>query len=514
MESLQQDGSKRPIVAALLPPVARACAAASILWFTPALDTADGADIAFTDVTAAAGLTMTYQPYPPMIPQVEEWMIGGMAIDDFNNDGWPDLFVFASGDAPDRLFMNNADGTFTDQASSWGIASVHGGAAACTGDFNRDGWIDIYLASYGSATNNQGVPGKNRLYKNNGNNTFTDVAASAGVLFNSQVIAAGNGCCFGDYDLDGDLDLAVAAWKFTSNGSRLFRNLGDGTFQNVTGVAISFPNGTWGFTPAFADMDEDGFPELLLAADISTSRYYKNNGAGAFIDFTAQSGTGLDEDGMGSCIGDFDNDGLLDWYVTSVYIDTPAQGFYNGNTLYRNLGNHQYVEISGMAGVKDGGWGWGTLAIDVDQDGWLDIMEVNGRPTDQWLGEREYLWRNDGDGTFTEVPQTTWGFPKEEGRAVAWIDYDRDGDLDLVIVYNKGPIKLFRNDTTGAGNWLQLRFDASANDRVPPQGKLTRVTAKVGSATYMRYLDGGHGYGSSSEPMIHFGLGNATLIDE
>lgn len=473
------------------------------------------AQIIFTDVTAAAGLTTTYAPSAPMIPGVDEWMLGGVAVADFNNDGWPDIFVMMSGGGPDRLFINNGNGTFTNQAVAWGVAAVHGGGAVCAGDYNGDGWIDLFVASFGSAMNNQGEIGKHRLYRNNGNGTFTEVAVEAGVNLTSTLGPSGNGCCFGDYDLDGRLDLAVAGWKSSAQGNRLFRNIDGQSFTNVTGTAITFPPTTWGFTPAFADMDDDGFPELLLAADFKTSRYYINNGHGGFTDATLQSGTGLDAHGMGQCVGDFNNDGRLDWYVTSIYIEGASPSFYNGNTLYMQTGTpHQYIEVAKLAGVDNGGWGWGSVAIDVDNDGWLDLMEVNGRPAGEWANVRQYLWRNNGDGTFTEVLQQGWGFHVGEGRAVAMLDYDRDGDMDLVMVINNGPLKLYRNDSVNGHNWLQLAFDTTGNPRVPPFGRGARVKARIGETTLLRVLDGGHGYGSSSEDIVHFGLGTATVIDE
>lgn len=471
-----------------------------------------GDSIVYTDATLGAGLTMTYQPNPPMIPSVDEWLLGGLAVADFNNDGWPDLFVLGSGSVADRLYINNGNGTFTDMAQSWGVAAVHGGAAVCTGDFDNNGWTDLFVLSYGSQLNNQGEVGKHRLYKNNGNGTFTDVAVLAGVSLSSNIIPSGNGCCFGDYDLDGDLDLVVAGWKGAAQGNRLFRNNGNGGFTNVTGLKITFPPVTWGFTPSFADMNDDGYPELLLAADFGTSRYYTNNGLGSFIDSTVASGTGLDKEGMGQCVADFDNDGRLDWYVTSVYVDRPNPGSQNGNTLYRNLGGHLYSEIAEKSGVDDGGWGWGAVAPDVDNDGWLDLVEVNGRAAAPWLDEREYLWHNDGDGSFTEVQQSNWSFFTGDGRAVATLDFDRDGDQDLVMLFNKGPLKLYRNDSIG-GHWLQLKFDTSGNPRIPPNGRLSVVRALVQGESRMRVLDGGHGYSSGSEDIVQIGLGAATKVD-
>ncbi len=475
---------------------------------------APAATISFTDISLAAGINMTYAPNAMMVPGPDEWMLGGAAVADFNNDGWPDIFILGTGGTPDRLYINNGNGTFTDQAGSWGVAASHGGAAVCAGDYDRNGWVDLYVLSYGWITNNIGEPGKNRLYRNNGNGTFTDMAASAGVAFTGASTPAGNGGCFGDYDLDGDLDLAVGAWKGTANGNKLFRNSGNGTFVNVAGTAITFPANTWGFTPQFADMDNDGFPELLFVSDFYTTRYYKNSGGTSFVDLSGQFGSAFNIDGMGQCVADFNNDGLLDWYVTSIYLQNPNPGFYNGNVLFTNQGNHVFTEGAAAAGVSNGGWGWGSVAIDVDNDGWRDIVEVNGRPVGEWQNVREFLWRNNGNNTFSEVLQQGWSFVNGEGRAVVTLDYDRDGDLDLLMIYNNGPVKLYRNDTSGGGKWLQLKLSTGNNDRIPPNGRLAKVTAKMGSVTRVVVQDGGHSYGSSSEDLIQIGLGNASIVNE
>lgn len=477
--------------------------------------TSGSAEIVFTDVTAGAGIAMTYQPAPLMIPGTQEWTLGGVSIGDFNRDGWPDIFVMRGGQGPDRLYINNGNGTFTDQAAAWGVAITHGGASCCVGDYDRDGWPDIYATSFGTATNNQGEVGKNRLYRNNGNGTFTNVAVQAGVAFTGMTIPSGNGCVFGDYDLDGDLDLAVGAWSGTAQANRLFRNNGNGTFTDVTGIALVIPAVTWGFQPSFVDMDGDGFPELLLVADFDTTRYFVNNRNGTFTDQRLAAGVGIESFGMGQCVGDFDNDLKLDWYVTSIFQDVPNPGNFNGNTLYRQTSAHQYVEHAGAAGVKDGGWGWATLALDIDRDGWLDIIEVNGRNAGEWANEREYIWRNNANGTFTKVDQEgSWSLHAGDGRTLVHFDYDRDGDQDLVIVYNSnGPLKLYRNDTISTGHWLQIEIDASNNTRVPSRGRGARITASVGASTRMRYHDGGHGYGGSSEDFVHFGLGSASTVD-
>lgn len=470
------------------------------------------AGVQFADVTAAAGITMTHQAAPLMVTGSNEWMLAGVCVIDFDRDGWPDIFALKGGVGPDRFYRNNGDGTFSDVTARAGVGRVHGGVGCAVCDFDRDGWPDIFVTSYGSGNNNQGQLGKNILYRNNGDGTFNDVAIAAGVNANSTVASQVNGAAWGDYDLDGHPDLFVSSWSTTAQGNRLYRNLGDGTFQDVSGSAIRIP-ASWGFQPAFADMDGDGYPEILLAADFQTSRYWINLRNGSFQLATSQAGLGIDDNGMGQCIGDFDRDGDLDWYVTSIFQDNGGSG-HNGNAYYRNIALHSYVEISQQNGTNDGGWGWGAVAGDFDHDGWLDIIEVNGRNSEEWGFEPEYYFRNLGDGQFLRDPAVSGQFLAADARSVVTFDFDRDGDLDVLIYYNYGPLKLYRNDSTPARRWLQVVVDVPASSRVAPHGYGVRAIARVGTIEYVRYLDGGNGYTGSSELMLHWGLLESAVVDE
>jgi len=472
------------------------------------------AQVAFSDLTASSGVQFVHKPSPQSIPMPQANMVGGIAVADYNNDGWPDIFWVSGGVTPDRLFINNGDGTFNDRAALWGVDAIHGGCGACAGDYDGDGWIDIYVTSFGTGTNGQGQVGKNRLYRNNGGTGFTDVAASAGVNFTSTTLPSGFGCTFGDYDLDGDLDLAATAWYAPAKGNRLYRNNGNGTFTDVTGTAIVFPPVTWGFQSRFADMDNDGWPDLLLSADFHTSRYYRNNGNGTFADLTATNGTGQDQNGMGQCVGDFNHTGRLDWYVTSIYLDNPQPLSGEGNKLYLNQGDNQFVEAAQFCGVDDGGWGWGTVAIDFDHDTWLDIAEINGRPLNaEHSNEQIYLWMNNTDGTFTEGALAAGMTFLGEGKSLSYLDYDRDGRMDLAMTFNDSLNKLYRNSTP-AGNWLHVMFDTSANPRLAPNGLNSRVEVVIDGQTRIFEVDGGPNFLGTSEICAHFGVGRATSIDE
>ncbi len=479
-----------------------------------------GADVVkFTDVTASAGISMSHGPFAPGVPGFNEWLMSGACVGDFNNDGWPDIFILKGGNGTDKFFINNGDGTFADQTVAWGLAAPqHCGNGVAVGDFDRDGLADMYVSSYGKQSGNVGEVGKHKLFRNTGFGSFQDVAVAAGVNMTSPTVSVANGVAWGDYDLDGDLDLFAAAWSQVTQGNRLFRNNGDGTFTNVTETAIQIPPITWGFQPTFADLDGDRYPELILAGDFATTRLYRNNRNGTFTEISASSGFGVPTFGMGLCVADLDRDGDLDSYVTSIFESrSPNPNYLNGNALFRNDGSANFVEIAAAAGVSDGGWGWGVVAGDFDHDGWLDMIEVNGRNSAEWANELEYYYRNNGDGSFTRDDEVSAQFLNADARTIVTLDYDRDGDLDVAIYYNLGPFKLYRNDTErepGQASWLQVELLHGTNPFVAPFGYGTRLVARVGDIDFVRYVDGGNGYLGSSELITHFGLGDATVIDE
>jgi hypothetical protein len=474
----------------------------------------------FTEVALSAGIDFVHNSLGAS-SEVYFMSSGGVA-GDFDKDGWPDLFVLGSGSRADALYINQGDGTFLDEAAAWGLASMHEGVGAAAGDYNNDGWLDIYVTSH---SDNAGVtgPGQHRLYRNNGDGTFSDVAAAAGVNTTAVGRADGWSASFGDYDLDGDLDLAVAGWFEISGGNRLFRNDGDGTFTDVTDAAdLGALIGANGFSPRFADMDGDRFPELIWTADFGSSLYFINDGDGTFTEATAAAGVGRESNGMGVTVADLNGDGLLDWYATSIdrqWNQTPRPG-NAGNMLYLNQGNHVYAEVSDAAGVSAGWWGWGTSAIDVEHDGDLDLAETNGWYYQPWEGRPACLFLASGNGSYVEKAAAAGFVHNDEGRGLLDIDYDRDGDQDVVIFSNLGRVYLYRNEVIGpqgvrpCTNWLQVALETSCDASLAPHGVGARISITAGGRTQIREINAGTNFIAQSELIAHAGLKDAVLVDE
>ncbi len=468
---------------------------------------AGGGALSFTESAVPAGLTGGHATDGFVGMQT---MAPGLAVGDFDRDGDQDVFVIGGSEGVDQLYINRGDGTFDERAAEWGVDAagvIHTGASV--GDYDNDGDLDIFV----TAVVVQGVGDTARcvLYRNNGDGSFTDVADEAGVRFVAPFLNDSFGSAFGDYDLDGDLDLFVAGW---TGGNNLFRNNGDGTFTRVPGSAflgdlLEIPRG---FSPRFCDIDNDGWPDLLLAADFFTGRVYINNGDGTFTNRTAEWGAGLASNGMGSAPADVNNDGLVDWYVTSRIQLDGDDG--SGNMLYINRGGF-FEERSHAAGVNGGGWGWGTDAVDFDHDGWLDIAATNGfpppfenDPTTVWLNTR------DPDGGFVNVTAAVGVSDTGQGRGLVTFDADNDGDRDLLIAGNNEPLTYYRNDLPGAGaNAITLLFDTSGEPAMAPDGFGVRVDLVAGGRPQHRYLDGGCTYLGQSELSVHFGLGDEPRAD-
>ena len=439
-----------------------------------------------------------------------EFMGGGGAAGDFDNDGDLDLFLIGGSAGVDKLYLNDGMGHFIDVGIFAGIARTHQGTGVAVGDYDNDGDLDIYVTSLGPPVTRQ--PGRNVLYRNdgavNGIPTFTDVTNIAGVSTTSTSVGETFSASFGDYDLDGDLDLAVAGWL---GGSRLYRNNGDGTFTNVTTTALSDTNMSVirGFAPRFVDIDGDRYPELLFVADFYTSQYFVNNQDGTFTNQTVSSGTGLDSNGMGNTFGDYNNDGVLDWYVSSRINHEQTTG--SGNMLYMGGPNaHVFEESSLTRGCNYGYWGWGVVSVDFNHDGALDLFETNGF-NGSFESDPSILFVNDGTGHFVDMTTQSGINDAGQGRGLINGDFDRDGDQDLIVLNLRQTPVYYRNDLSGSDiNAITLDFDTSSVDGLAPNGFGTRVWIDSASHNQLRYLDGGTNYLSQSELSVHAGIGSDT----
>ena len=476
------------------------------------------AQVTLVKSTDAAGLTAAHSPAQDGFPGGMEMMTSGIGIGDFDRDGFQDIFWIGGGDVADKLFINDGDGTFTDEAVAWGIGDPHCGNTVAVGDYDNDGWLDMFVGSFGDPEDLDGEIGKNRLYHNNGDGTFTNVGVAAGVNQPHDTRPGAWGAAWGDHDLDGDLDLFVTMWhpnpESDTEGNTLFENNGDGTFTNIRTAAFGTQlEETHGFTPAFVDMNEDLYPELLLAADFVSSKYFVNNGDGTYTNLTPGNGTGLDDNGMGQTVGDFDNDGELDWYVTSILgaqFDPPK----TGNKLYMNSGADTFVELAEEWGADDGNWGWGTVAVDLDHDGFQDILEINGWEGEQGVDQPGRLFYNNGNSTMTNIAEAAGFDTIGQGRGMAVLDADNDGDMD-VVVHNNGvdmfpgqEFEYYRNETKKIGKWLRITFDTSGHDLLAPDGFGARVTVTAGPKQLesTRYISGSPTFLSTSEIGAHVGL--------
>ena len=471
----------------------------------------------------------------------------GVAIFDYDNDSWPDIFLVNGELLPAKdqkaphptshLFHNNHNGTFTDVTAHAGLTEAGWGQGACVGDYDNDGYEDLFVTAYG----------KNRLYHNQGNGTFTEVAAAAGVAGTGKLW--GTGCAFVDYDRDGKLDLAIAnydlattpvpgaapgcTWKgvpvmcgprgLASSPNILYHNLGGGKFEDVS-KASGFEKtlGHYCFSVSTIDYDEDGWPDIFIACDSTPAILYHNNHDGTFTDTAAESGVALNDDGreqagMGSTIGDYDGDGHLDIMKTNFSDDT--------STLYRNNGDHFFSDETYAAGigVNTQYLGWGVMFMDIDNDGWLDLLLVNGHVYPEVdsgnMGsayrEPRVLYWNLGKGKFKDISKDSGpGITQpESSRGLAIGDLWNDGRQEAVVNDVSGFPLLLVNLAGNENHWLGIRLTGVTSNRDGIGARVKVLGTEPGTPrVWVDEVRSGSSYSSNNDMRLHFGLGHATRV--
>ena len=468
----------------------------------------------------------------------------GVAIFDYDNDGWPDIFIvngttLEGGLKPppsNHLYRNQHDGTFADVTAAAGLQATGWGQGACVGDYDNDGWTDLFVTYYG----------RNRLYHNQ-RGKFIEASETAG--FASAAKNWSTGCAFVDYDRDGLLDIAIAnyvdfdvstapqpgemascMWKgfpvmcgpkgLKSAKNLLYKNLGGGRFKDVSAASgFEKTSGHYCFSVSPLDYDNDGWPDIYVACDSTPSILYHNNQDGTFSDVAVVAGAAFNEDGreqagMGSAIADYDGDGNLDILKTNFSDDT--------STLYRNTGNGTFTDATFAAGLglNTRHLGWGAAFLDFDNDGWPDLLLVNGHvypEVDKYhLGsdynEPRVLYRNLGNGKFADISRDSGpGITTPlSSRGLAVGDLWNDGRLSAVISNMHARPSLLVNQVKYPNNWIAFQTVGTKSNR---SGIGARLIVKAGNRTMVDEVRSGSSYNSNNDMRVHFGLGTAKTVD-
>ena len=502
----------------------------------------------FVDVAGKAGLTIKNVNGSATAKQyIIEATGSGAAIIDYDRDGWPDIFLVNGQElqakgmrskAPtSHLFHNNHNGTFSDVTVKAGLGSTGWGQGACVGDYDNDGFDDIYVTQYG----------KNRLYHNERDGTFKEVAEQSGAAGTGK--EWGTGCAFIDYDRDGKLDIVVAnyvhfdlartpkpgetagcMWKgapvmcgprgLQSAPNVLLHNLGGGKFSDVSKASgIEKTSGHYCFSVTTLDYDKDGWPDIYMACDSTPAILYRNNHDGTFTDVAADANVAYNEDGreqagMGATAGDYDGDGNIDLFKTNFSDDT--------STLYKNNGDGTYTDATYAAGlgINADALGWGAMFADVDNDGYPDLLVVNGHVYPEVdsakLGsafrERRFLYLNQGNGKFRDVSSASGpglGVP-QSGRGLAVADLWNDGRLSAVVNNLSDLPMLLVNEARSSNHWLGVRLVGTASNA---SAIGARVTVHGTKRAWVDEVRSGSSYNSSSDLRLHFGLGAEDKVE-
>ncbi len=437
----------------------------------------------------------------------------GAAWGDYNNDGFLDLYVTNYRNV-NILYENNKDGTFSDVARSAGVNDDGTGIGIVWGDYNNDGFLDLYLVNDVDA----GYGARNILYKNNGDGTFTDVADPAGLSSHGYGLCA----AWADYNNDGLLDLYITNNAHSifcyGQSNKLYKNKGDGTFEDVTETAgVGEKGNSTGL--AWCDYDGDGDQDFFVvnfaspfldSPEDNPSVLYQNNDDGTFTIISSSAGIEHSDGGHGAAWGDYDNDGDMDLYIannSTTLSLSPQSSSLGKNVLYQNNGDSTFTDVTDTAGVGSTLTSIEVTWVDYDNDGDLDLHVVNGG-----IGgsQGSLLYENNGNGTFTDVASEAGIQNTGAGEGAAWGDYDNDGDMDLYVVNYRQPNKLYRNEGNN-NHWIIIKPEGTVSNKA---GIGARIKITTGTSTQIREVDGGSGFSSQDSLWVHFGLGNYELIDK
>ena len=502
--------------------------------------------VEFVDIAGRAGLTAKTEDGGEKAKKfIIETTGSGAAFVDYDNDGWPDIFLvngttlegFPKGQEPtSHFYRNNHDGTFTDVTQKAGVALKGWGQGVCAGDYDNDGWVDLYVTFWGH----------NVLLHNNGDSTFTDVTKKAGLWHNE--VRWSTGCAFVDYDRDGHVDLFVnhyvdldlantptpgsgtsCQWKglavmcgprgLKGTRSSLYHNNGDGTFTDVSDKSgVTRTGSYYCFSALTGDFDGDGWPDIYVSCDSTPSMLFHNNHDGTFSEIAVTAGVAFNEDGreqagMGAHAVDYDGDGWLDIIKTNFSDDTA--------NLYHNNGDGTFTDVTFAAGLGANTQflGWGTLFVDVDNDGWPDLFMANGHVYPEIEGkglsasfrQRKVLYWNQRNGTFKDIsleagPGITNQF---NSHGVAAADFDNDGAVEILVNNSHDPASLLKNYGKHE-NWILLKLIGTKSNR---DAIGARVVAYADGHRQLQEVRSGSGYISQSDFRLHFGLGKASKVD-
>jgi hypothetical protein len=492
----------------------------------------------FRDIAKEAGLTRSF---PNGGDKTKEFIIettgSGVAFIDYDNDGFPDIFIVSGEGGSNRMYHNDGHGHFTDVTKALGLESSGWGEGVCAGDYDNDGFTDLFVTYWG----------QNRLYRNIGGKRFEDVTEQAHLK--QDRTRYNTGCAFFDYDRDGHLDLFVAnylkfdfattpkpganAYCFYRNmpvncGPRglpfdtniLYHNKSDGTFEDVSEKSgIAAVTGHYALSVLAEDVNDDGLPDIYVACDQTPSLLFINQGDGTFSEEAVLRGVAFDENGkalsgMGLAAADYDGDGRIDIFRTNFSDEH--------ETLYHNRGDGEFDDVTLAAGLGHNTRfvSWGCVFFDFDNDGWKDLLVVNGHvfpeidrlPTDIRFRDRAILYHNTGKGTFEDISETAGPgiVVRHSARGLATGDIDNDGTLEILANNQNEPPSLWKQTRRAAGHWILLQLAGTKSNR---SAIGARVTVTAGGRKQVDEVRSGGSYLSQSDLRLHFGLGEAARIE-